>query len=144
MNTNANDLILAIDLGKYKNVVCTYRTPEDHQFTKLTTSGEELTQLIRCVQPAVVLVEACLLSGWVYDLCCTLGVKCLVANTASEAWKFKRRIAVRIDSFSWLCSPQPTLTVGSEERDGCGTSGGSVRQEISNTTMRKLGLPRTG
>jgi transposase len=90
MNTNANDLILAIDLGKYKIVVCTYRTPEDHQFTKLTTSADELTQLIRRVQPAVVLVEACLLSGWVHDLCCTLGVKCLVANTASEAWKFKR------------------------------------------------------
>jgi hypothetical protein len=64
MNTNANDLILAIDLGKYKSVVCTYRTPEDHQFTKLTTSADELTKLVRRVQPTVVLVEACLLSGW--------------------------------------------------------------------------------
>jgi transposase len=89
MNTNANDLILAIDLGKYKSVVCTYRTPEDHQFTKISTSGDKLTKLVRRVQPAVVLVEACLLSGWVHDLCGVLGVKCLVANTSSEAWKFK-------------------------------------------------------
>jgi transposase len=87
--STTNDLILAIDLGKYKSVVCTYRTPEDHQFTKISTSRDELTKLIRRVQPAVVLVEACLLSGWVHDLCCTLGVKCLVANTSSEAWKFK-------------------------------------------------------
>jgi transposase len=29
------------------------------------------------------------LAGWVHDLCAQLGVRCLVANTASEAWKFK-------------------------------------------------------
>jgi transposase len=36
-----------------------------------------------------VLIEACLLAGWVHDLCAELGVECQVANTASEAWKFK-------------------------------------------------------
>jgi transposase len=40
-------------------------------------------------QPATVVIEACTLSGWVSDLCAELGVTCLVANTASEAWKFK-------------------------------------------------------
>ena len=34
-------------------------------------------------------VEACLLSGWGHDLCQQHGVQCLVANTASKAWKFK-------------------------------------------------------
>jgi transposase len=29
------------------------------------------------------------LAGWVHDLCARHGVTCLVANTASEAWKFK-------------------------------------------------------
>jgi transposase len=29
------------------------------------------------------------LSGWVFDLCQELGLRCKVANTASEAWKFK-------------------------------------------------------
>ena len=28
----------------------------------------------------MVLLEACLLAGWVHDLCVTHGVKCLVAN----------------------------------------------------------------
>jgi transposase len=36
-----------------------------------------------------VIIEACLLAGWVHDLCGERGVRCLVANTASEAWKFK-------------------------------------------------------
>jgi hypothetical protein len=30
-----------------------------------------------------------LLCGWVRDLCLDVGVTCLVANTACEAWKFK-------------------------------------------------------
>jgi hypothetical protein len=37
----------------------------------------------------VILIEACLLGGWVRDLCVTLGVTCLVADTTSEAWKCK-------------------------------------------------------
>lgn len=37
----------------------------------------------------MILIEACLLAGWVRDLCAELGVPCLVANTSSEAWKFK-------------------------------------------------------
>jgi transposase len=37
----------------------------------------------------VVLIEACLLAGWVGDLCAQKAVRCLVANTASEPWKFK-------------------------------------------------------
>jgi len=36
-----------------------------------------------------VLIEACLLAGWVHDLCTDQGFPCLVANTTSEAWKFK-------------------------------------------------------
>src|SRR5262249_62186996 len=53
------------------------------------TSRAHLTQLFARHQPAVVLIEACLLCGWVRDLCLELGVRCLVANTTSEAWKFK-------------------------------------------------------
>jgi transposase len=40
-------------------------------------------------RPALVVFEACALAGWVYDLCTELGLPCKVANTASEAWKFK-------------------------------------------------------
>src|SRR5579859_1769260 len=87
--TNAAHNILALDLGKYKSVACLYRPTDDPRFTTLTTSRLELTRLIQKHRPSVVLIEACLLSGWVRDLCAELGVTCLVANTTSEAWKFK-------------------------------------------------------
>jgi transposase len=66
-----------------------YRSAEDLHFTSLTTGREELVRLLERHRPAVVLLEACLLAGWVHDLCVAKGVRCLVANTASEAWKFK-------------------------------------------------------
>jgi transposase len=86
---NAAETILAIDLGKYKSVACVYRSADDRQFTTIATSRRELTRLVEKHRPGVVLIEACLLAGWVRDLCVELGVTCLVANTASEAWKFK-------------------------------------------------------
>jgi transposase len=81
--------ILSLDLGKYKSVACIYRAAGDQQFTTITTSRAELTRLLAKHRPAVILIEACLLSGWVRDLCHELRVACLVANTTSEAWKFK-------------------------------------------------------
>lgn len=81
--------ILALDLGKYKSVACLSHSADDARFTTLTTSRHELTRLIQKHRPGAVLIEACLLAGWVRDLCAELGVTCLVANTSSEAWKFK-------------------------------------------------------
>src|SRR5687768_17551161 len=81
--------ILAIDLGKYKSVACLSRSSDDHRFTTITTGREELARLIDAHRPAVILIEACLLAGWVRDLCAEKGATCLVANTSSEAWKFK-------------------------------------------------------
>ncbi len=82
--------ILALDLGKYKSVACLYTGSPDHaRFDAFTTDRARLRQLLSRCQPAVVLIEACLLAGWVHDLCADLGLVCLVANTASEAWKFK-------------------------------------------------------
>jgi len=85
----AADTILAIDLGKYKSVACLYRSADDQRFTTFPTCRAELTRLIEKHRPAVILIEACLLAGWVRDLCVEKGVPCLVANTTSEAWKFK-------------------------------------------------------
>src|SRR6059036_3293072 len=87
-STNAS--ILAIDLGKYKSVACVHDPDSgEFRFTTFDTSRAELRKLIGKEQPAVVIIEACLLAGWVHDLGVELGVRCLVANTASEAWKFK-------------------------------------------------------
>jgi hypothetical protein len=51
----------------------------------LTTDRDELARLYRRRRPALVVIEACALCGWVHDLCAELGVLCKVANTASEA-----------------------------------------------------------
>jgi transposase len=82
--------ILALDLGKYKTVACAYTgSPDTAGFESLTTDREHLRKLFARHRPAVVVFEACALSGWVHDLCAELGLPCKVANTASEAWKFK-------------------------------------------------------
>jgi transposase len=82
--------ILAIDLGKYKCVSCAYdRATATALFCTITTSRAEVERLIRNGRPAVVVIEACTLAGWVHDLCAELGVPCKVANTAAEAWKYK-------------------------------------------------------
>ena len=91
ITTASTQTILAIDLGKYKSVACVHDAVSGEcGFTTLDTTRAELRLLIGKTQPGVVVIEACLLAGWVHDLCGELGVRCLVANTASEAWKFKR------------------------------------------------------
>jgi len=82
--------ILALDLGKYKSVACRYdRVTAQASFDSITTSRAELLRLMERHQPALVVIEACALAGWVHDLCAERGLACKVANTASEAWKFK-------------------------------------------------------
>jgi transposase len=90
LKTASTSTILAIDLGKYKSVGCVHdEASGEFRFTSFETTRHELRQLIDKHQPAVVIIEACLLAGWVHDLCVELGSRCLIANTASEAWKFK-------------------------------------------------------
>jgi transposase len=82
--------ILALDLGKYKSVACCYdQATAQARFESLATSRDELARLLGRSEPAVVVIEACALAGWVGDLCGELGLACKVANTASEAWTFK-------------------------------------------------------
>jgi transposase len=82
--------IFAIDLGKYKSVACDYHAASGEvKFTTFDTSLGLLRQLLSKRRPGVVVIEACALCGWVHDLCGELGLPCRVANTASEAWKFK-------------------------------------------------------
>ena len=110
--------ILAIDLGKYKCVACVYdKAAAAATFHTVTTSRAEVERLIRSAAPAVVVIEACGLSGWVSDLCGQLGVACRVANTASEAWgythtkrKTDRDDALRLAQLEAL-GQLPTVTV---------------------------------
>jgi transposase len=86
-------LILALDLGKYKSVACAYDRGgvAEPRFESLTSDRDHLRRLFARHRPAVVVIEACLLAAWVHDLCAELGLACKVANTASEAWKFKHQ-----------------------------------------------------
>jgi transposase len=110
--------ILAIDLGKYKSVACVHDPDSgEFRFTTFDTSRSELQKLIGRDRPGVVIIEACLLAGWVHDLCVELGVRCLVANTASEAWKFKhlKRKTDKDDALRlaqlYLLDQLPTVTL---------------------------------
>src|SRR5215467_9394769 len=115
--TAATDTILAIDLGKYKSVACHSPALNEQSFIKFATSRAELTRLLDKHRPNVVLIEACLLSGWVHDLCADKGVRCLVANTSSEAWKFKhlKRKTDRDDALRlvqlYVLDQLPTVTL---------------------------------
>jgi hypothetical protein len=55
--------ILAVDLGKYKCVACVYDKATAAAFHTVTTSRAEVEQLVRSTAPAVVVIEACTLSG---------------------------------------------------------------------------------
>ena len=116
--TASTNTILAIDLGKYKSVACACdQTTGEFRFTTFETTQSEMRRLLAKHQPAVVIIEACLLAGWVHDLCGELGVRCLVANTASEAWKFKhlkrktdKDDALRLTQL-YLLDQLPTVTL---------------------------------
>jgi hypothetical protein len=112
--TASTNAILAIDLGKYKNVVCVlYQATTEYRFTSFDTSQTALRHLLTEEQTVVVLIEACLLVGWGLDMCNEVGVPCLVANAASDAWKFihqgsRRSNPTPIDQlassiFFWTC-----------------------------------------
>jgi transposase len=110
--------ILAIDLGKYKSVACLYAgDPAAATFVSFPTDRDRLQKLFTKHRPAAVVTEACLLAGWAHDLCAELGLPCHVANTASEAWKFKhaKRKTDRDDALRlaqlFALGQLPTVTV---------------------------------
>jgi transposase len=83
------DIILAIDLGRYKSVACVYdRTTRAHTFRTIDTTPPEVDALLRRHPGGVVVVEACANAGWVHDRAVAAGHPVKVANTAAESWKF--------------------------------------------------------
>ena len=110
--------ILAIDLGKYKSVACTYaRATAAAEFRTVTTSRAELDRLIRSTRPAVVVIEACTPAGWVHDLCAELGVPCKVAHTGAR----RGSTSTRSGSPSWR--PSANSRRWPSRRSGSGSGG---------------------
>jgi transposase len=82
--------ILSFDLGKFKTVACRYDVGTGAAtYCKVPSNRTELRALITRDLVDLVVFEACTMAGWVFDLCLELKVKCQVANTNGEAWKFK-------------------------------------------------------
>ena len=83
--------ILALDLGKYKTVSCEYESETGaHRFHHSLTSRSGLTELVKTVQPELVVLEICNLAGWICDLLRGLGVAVQVANTNDEVWSWQK------------------------------------------------------
>ena len=80
--------ILAIDLGKFRSVACVF-DPSDgsHCFQTIAATPSVVHDLLVEVTPAVLVMEACSVCGWVHDLAKSLGIAVRVANTNHEAWE---------------------------------------------------------
>ena len=81
--------IMALDLGRYKSVVCIYqRNTRAATFRTIDTTPDVVRELCAEHTGALVVVEACANAGWVHDVAVACGLPVKVANTAGEAWKF--------------------------------------------------------
>ncbi|QJX00070.1 IS110 family RNA-guided transposase [Frigoriglobus tundricola] len=86
-----SDTIIAIDLGRYKSVVCAYtRTTRAHTFRTIDTTPDELAKVLAKHPRAAVVIEACSNAGWVHDRAVAAGHTVKVANVTGEAWTFTR------------------------------------------------------
>lgn len=94
--------IMAIDLGKFKSVICDYKTPSgEHEFYTIRTEPKVLHDFLVEHDADVVIVEVCSIIGWVYDLVRSLDIDIKVANTNDERWR-KRRITRKTDRLDAL------------------------------------------
>jgi transposase len=90
------DKIIALDLGKFNSVACIRQVGQsEHVFDRLVTSPQTFHDwLVKHAgqEPSRTLLvfETCDVAGWVHDLATALGYSVAVANTAHEAWKWKR------------------------------------------------------
>jgi transposase len=91
MNLSKSRSIIGIDLGLYKSVLCLFDpSTGELPFRTIRTHRDELNNLFEQYPQAIFVIEACALTGWVYDLASSKGVVCKVANTAGEAWKYTK------------------------------------------------------
>ena len=83
-------IIMAIDLGKFKSMVCLYNTDnQEHMFATVATERGYFETVFKHMSPDLVVVEACGPSGWVGDLCQEHGINYIACSTHQDAWLFK-------------------------------------------------------
>jgi transposase len=82
--------IVAMDLGKFKTVVCIYdQTSGKHKYQTVRTSPQQMHDLFIEHRPDRVVFEICSAAGWVFDIARCLGIEVQVANTNGQAWRWK-------------------------------------------------------
>jgi transposase len=90
------DQIIALDLGKFNTVSCQRQVgTTEHRFDRLVTSPQTFHDWLAKhsgddPSRTLLVFETCDIAGWVHDLATALGFAVAVANTAHEAWKWKR------------------------------------------------------
>src|SRR5437764_7553473 len=82
--------ILAIDLGKFNRVFCSY-DPDARAaaFRATPTTPDDLRRELTRQPITRVVFEACSQAGWVHDLCEQLTPPATVASTTGAAWQWK-------------------------------------------------------
>lgn len=82
--------IVAMDLGKFKTVVCVYeQTSGKHKYQTVRTGPQQIHDLIVEHEPDRVVFEICSAAGWVFDIASGLGMELQAANTNGQAWRWK-------------------------------------------------------
>jgi len=88
--------IIAIDLGKFKSVLCLMDTAtRRHTFETVPTTPSDLHDLLaRHLTPDAaathVVFETCDTAGWVHDLCAALGTAVTCVHANGEPWQWRR------------------------------------------------------
>jgi hypothetical protein len=85
--------ILALDLGKFKSVCCFFHA-DDGEVRYVTVDSTPasiglLLEKAKAEGVACVIFEACVLTGWVAQLCDARSLKRHIAATNGEAWRWK-------------------------------------------------------
>ena len=85
--------ILALDLGKFKSVCCFFDTDtQELRYVTIESTPASIGLLLdkaKAEGVACVIFEACVLTGWVAQLCHARQLKRHIAATNGEAWRWK-------------------------------------------------------
>ena len=83
--------ILAVDLGKFKSVSCSYHVETtDTRYRTVRTRPEDIHDLLVELEPDLLVIEVCGVAGWIHDLATSLGIAVEVANPQHEGWRWNK------------------------------------------------------
>jgi len=93
--------ILALDLGKFKTVVCHFDSDNNQsEYRTIKTVPFQIQDLIERHRPDRVVFEIGPSAGWVHEIVSAKGVEVQVANVNHEAWRWRnvKRKTDRLDA----------------------------------------------